>query len=37
MSRDHELASRDIYLRGMQLSYQYLDGGSNSMLFQKFK
>jgi len=37
MSRDLELTSRDIYLRGMQLSFQYLEGGQNSIIFKKFQ
>ena len=33
MTRDHELQSRNIYLKGMQLCYQYLPGGQKNYLF----
>ena len=37
MSRDRDYSSRELYLQGMQLSYQYLPGGRQAFLFKKFE
>lgn len=35
-SMEGQLESKDIYLKGLQLSYQYLEGGQSSQMFQRF-
>lgn len=35
-SKDHLYESKGIYLKGLQLAYQYLQGGQNTPIFKKF-
>jgi hypothetical protein len=37
MSQDRELSSRVLYLKGMQLCFQYMPGGRSNYLFKKFE
>ena len=36
-SKDQEPSSKEIYLQGMQLAYQYLPGARRNYLYQKFE